>query len=464
MNPILKVRGIVHRRYFEDIKRTVDPRNDDRSQNNDNQFHNEHPDDAHYNDGQQDDPYYNNGQPNNYPNGSDNQQNYDDYGDNRYQENDRDYRDYDDRYPDDRQLYSAPNSGLYSGNSGTHPPRQPYYDDGPDDFFVDNIDPYRQSFNPARDRDRNNHQQHEDPYFSPNARGNYDERPQRSASPGLRTRSPAPQIPQKSHPIRTKSPKPLDFAQTPREVLPSPPVDKKVADLTDRMKPLQVKTDYGQKVAIDNATVQYCEQKPDGKWQFTVHAKYNNGRLNILQRSYDDFWALHVTLVTRFPKESGRGGEPRSIPFLTIPTGGQNLQQAEMARFDLNRYLSELLTVPGHILQSTYVNKFFEVRAGDTKSFASAPVDVADTLMDLLEDYQEDSTITIKLCLGEEIIAWKEQRAITYDELCMTAEDRLGFNFSELLYMDECESMIPLYGDSDLKLLMSLKKLKFYVK
>ncbi|KAJ3269608.1 bud emergence protein 1 [Terramyces sp. JEL0728] len=215
---------------------------------------------------------------------------------------------------------------------------------------------------------------------------------------------------------------------------------------------------------VESATVQYCEQGVDKKWVFTVHVKYSDDSLNILKRNYDDFWALQVTLITRFPVEAGRGGEPRSIPFLAPPQGQMTPQQAQQCRFDLHRYLSELVIIPEHVLDSEHVSKFFLVRAGDLNSSAIDPIDVADTLMDLLEDYQHDTSITIKLVLGQEIIAWKEPKGFTFEDLIIESENRLGFSFESLYYYDEVNNMIPLCGDDDLALLLSLKKLKFYVK
>lgn len=52
-------------------------------------------------------------------------------------------------------------------------------------------------------------------------------------------------------------------------------------------------------IAVSSLTLQ------KGKWYFVLHVSYQSGQLDILKRSCDDIWALHVTLLSRFPDESG---------------------------------------------------------------------------------------------------------------------------------------------------------------
>jgi bud emergence protein 1 len=214
---------------------------------------------------------------------------------------------------------------------------------------------------------------------------------------------------------------------------------------------------------IDVCTVVSCEVLNGDKWSFTIQVKYLDDRMDILHRSHDDIWALQVTLLTKFPVEAGRHDHPRSIPFLSSPVGGMDQNQAQEIRLELNRYLTELVQIPSHILYSPSVIRFFKTRPGDEQN-AIISFDVADTLLDLLEDYQNHNEVTVKLVLGSEIIAWKTSEFICYDDLAREVIDKLGFRFDYLLYMDEVENMIPLQGDSDLRLLLSLGKLKFFVK
>jgi hypothetical protein len=212
---------------------------------------------------------------------------------------------------------------------------------------------------------------------------------------------------------------------------------------------------------IDVCTVMSADPVGD-KYSYTIHVKYVDERLDILHRSHDDIWALQVTLLTKYPLEAGRDSEPRVIPFLNPPSS-MTPQQAAKTRFELNRYLTELMQLPSHVLYSPSVSRFFKTRPGDDQN-AIVSFDVADTLLDLLEDYQSSNEITIKLVLGSEIVAWKTSEFISHRELKEEVSEKLGFRFQTLLYMDEVENLIPLQGDSDLRLLCALGKIKFYVK
>ncbi|KAI8929408.1 hypothetical protein BC831DRAFT_444300 [Entophlyctis helioformis] len=217
--------------------------------------------------------------------------------------------------------------------------------------------------------------------------------------------------------------------------------------------PMSPSTPRGEK-RIWTVLVQRAEQK-DSQWVFTIELKMTDNTSNILFRTYDDFWALQVALLNHFPAESGRGNQPRSIPFLAQPIRNMSSET----------YLQELVKLPAHVNGSPSVKRFFMVRTGDLETAVNIRFDVSETLMDLLNDYEEDSDVRIKLVLGEEIIAWKEPDFVSYEELVYHAEDRLGFRFQALMYKDECEELIPLRGDGDLGLLINTysKKLTFYV-
>lgn len=206
------------------------------------------------------------------------------------------------------------------------------------------------------------------------------------------------------------------------------------------------------------------------KWYFVLHIKYMSGHLDILRRSYDEIWALQVTLLTRFPQYSGHASTPRLIPFLTPPQPGLSREDAKQ---EMNRYFRQLDSLPPSLLQNPHISKFFAPKIGDlanTSLSSSAEIpDVADTLFELLEDITAPpSQVTIKLVVGKDIIAWKEDVVgFGYEELLWQVQDRLGFDLErreQLVYCDETNSMVPLYGDEDLQLLISCSpKLKFYL-
>lgn len=197
------------------------------------------------------------------------------------------------------------------------------------------------------------------------------------------------------------------------------------------------------------------------KWTFTIHAKYVSGKLDIIRRSYDDIWALQVTLLSRFPEHSGHRGMPRLIPFLTPPQPGMSHEETKI---EMNRYFAEHDNLPANIQTSSYYTSFFTAKIGDLAN-TSMSSDVGDCLLSLLDDIQPPSDLTIKLVLGQDIVAWREPAGyITYDDLFYEAEERLGCGFERLLYCDETNDMVPLYGDEDLRLLVSSSpNLKFFV-
>ncbi|KAJ3252592.1 bud emergence protein 1 [Boothiomyces macroporosus] len=418
-NPILQLRGLVPMSHFQNVNRNAAEEQYQNQQNGyENEKYQDYPEDARYEDRYENDRY---GERYEEPRYEDSR--YDD----RYADESR-YED-DSRYRKDSKYQTYQSDARYQDEFDFYEKEQENYEKNGKYDDYDKYDKYSDRYS-------------EVPWAEPKSA--YSD----TKLPYNQKNSYEPKSPYGEK----KSP----FAE------PKSPYGESKVPFKESNKNSYQQNDY--KPYVESATVQYCEQGADKKWVFTVHVKYSDDSLNILKRNYDDFWALQVTLISRFPVEAGRGGEPRSIPFLAPPQGQMTPQQAQQCRFDLHRYLSELVIIPEHVLDSEHVSKFFLVRPGDLNSSAIDPIDVADTLMDLLEDYQHDTSITIKLVLGQEIIAWKEPKGFTYDDLIIESENRLGFSFESLYYYDEVENMIPLYGDDDLALLLSLKKLKFYVK
>jgi Variant SH3 domain/PX domain len=228
-------------------------------------------------------------------------------------------------------------------------------------------------------------------------------------------------------------------------------------------KNLQSTTPKKSSTTLDSCLVSSCTVQKD-RWYFIIHAKYSSGQMDILKRSYDDIWALQVTLLSRFPSESGRNNQSRLIPFLQPPEKGIKMNQQSQTKQDLNRYFRDLLFLPPSILQSTYFLKFFNAKVGDLKN-TSLSTDVGDTLLDLLDDIEDSPMISCKVVLGDEVISWVEEPGLDFDELMFQVEDRLGFQIERLLYLDEIDNMTELYGDEDLRLLISFSpSLRLFVK
>ena len=195
----------------------------------------------------------------------------------------------------------------------------------------------------------------------------------------------------------------------------------------------------------------------------TIHINYLDGKTNIIKRTYPEFWTFQLSFLQKNPSEAGYKNEYRIIPFLTPPIPKESVQGAQQRRIELNRYFFELVELPRYLLQSSFVTTFMEPRHGDDSNI-SINVDAGDSLLDLLEDYSDQKDdLVIKLVLGTEIIKWKVDSSISFNDLIKQSQAKLGFQFESLMYCDERETIVPLQGDSDLGLLAKLKKLRFFV-
>jgi hypothetical protein len=72
--------------------------------------------------------------------------------------------------------------------------------------------------------------------------------------------------------------------------------------------------------------------------------------------------------------------------------------------------------------------------------------------MDLLLDFELEPLLNFTLVAGKERIKWSAEDVI-YNEL-WDRIDEMGLDGRELLYKDECGSMINLVGEADLQLLV----------
>jgi hypothetical protein len=116
----------------------------------------------------------------------------------------------------------------------------------------------------------------------------------------------------------------------------------------------------GWKDSIRSVLIQDVQQKDDSSWVFTIELKFNNSSTNILKRTWDDFWILHIGLLNHFPKESGRTGRGRLVPFLT-KTACKTQEDAIKAKNVLDTYLQELINLPSDLVNSSQAKRFFLV-------------------------------------------------------------------------------------------------------
>ncbi|KAJ3085819.1 bud emergence protein 1 [Quaeritorhiza haematococci] len=216
---------------------------------------------------------------------------------------------------------------------------------------------------------------------------------------------------------------------------------------------------------ITSVSVQNVELKQDGQYHFTTEVRRDDNTRHVLFRVYDDFWALQVALLNHFPVESGRKNSPRVIPFLPPPSRDTTPTILQQRQQQLDAYLSELVKLPHHIMDSFPVKRFFMLRKQDIETSLDIGFDVSGTLMDLIHGYNDSGQVKVKLCVGDEIVAWKVPDTVTYRHLLRDVEYKLNMRVPALAYKDECNMLIPLQGDSDLGLLIRTNshKLVFYV-
>ncbi|CCE64697.1 hypothetical protein TPHA_0I01930 [Tetrapisispora phaffii CBS 4417] len=106
-----------------------------------------------------------------------------------------------------------------------------------------------------------------------------------------------------------------------------------------------------------------------GHYWFEIKCRsVDNSTTIMLKRFYEDFFELQAKIFERFPEESGTlknaKGEysKRIIPNIPSPVAKVNEEVAFSRKYQLNKYLGNLLGLPEYILQSSDILQFFEVK------------------------------------------------------------------------------------------------------
>lgn len=117
----------------------------------------------------------------------------------------------------------------------------------------------------------------------------------------------------------------------------------------------------------------------DEYW-FRVHAIYQPyggkslppAKELVLFRSYNDFYDFQVVLLDTFPREAGRDGADRTLPYMPGPVPHVDNQITATRRQELDEYLQELCALPSrgvqHVIESGPVREFFTVKPGDASA------------------------------------------------------------------------------------------------
>ena len=230
--------------------------------------------------------------------------------------------------------------------------------------------------------------------------------------------------------------------------------------------PKSPERDSRQEQAVLFATVPQVELKSDGQYWFTLQLERINTR-HLLFRTYDDFYILLVSLLTHFPKESGRKGRARQIPFLKAPQKNANAALVQKQRLELEVYVNELLKLNKRIKESAAMHKFLQPRQSscDIETGIEVAFDGSLALLDLFHQYDEEDVLICEFRIEQESVSFEIECDVTHAELIDICKSKAQGDFDSLGYKDESDQMMMLYGDEDLSLLIKTNKdnLVFYV-
>ncbi|KAI8826614.1 uncharacterized protein EV422DRAFT_491397 [Fimicolochytrium jonesii] len=236
--------------------------------------------------------------------------------------------------------------------------------------------------------------------------------------------------------------------------------------------------------------VQNDDVQPDGRLLYTVELSLSDDTTRVLFRTFDDFYSLHVALLTQYAVQAGRSrAQPRTIPFLPPAPPSRKVGETHAAppspaetakrRKALDLYLADLIVLPAPIRHSAPLNRFFNLRKGDNSIPTPVKADSSATLMDLISDYHsyeslprgpaarrsfhpalaDPNTASVKIKLhvhGADSLAWRVPENITFRPFLEEVKTKVGWMYEgwAIWYKDETGSMIRVHGDVDWKVLV----------
>lgn len=100
-----------------------------------------------------------------------------------------------------------------------------------------------------------------------------------------------------------------------------------------------------------------------GTCVFTVEP-CTRGQIWELRRKYEGFYDLQMSLLKQFPREAGRMGDERTLPFMPGPVNHVNESISEDHLVNLESYLQILIGQPAHISRSAIVANVIALRRG----------------------------------------------------------------------------------------------------
>ncbi|KAI8913019.1 hypothetical protein DFJ77DRAFT_64886 [Powellomyces hirtus] len=224
-----------------------------------------------------------------------------------------------------------------------------------------------------------------------------------------------------------------------------------------------------------SARVQNDELLSDGRFQYTIELHLSDDTSRVLLRMFDDFYTLHVSLLSQFAAQSGRlKDQPRTIPFLPPAPAQAKINSplpppaspSEIARRRavLDTYLTDLIKLPAPIRHSPALNRFFMLRKDDNMTTNSIKFDTSTALMDLISDYHsypslsrsvkvdDDSLVKIKVHLpGDETLAWRIHQDLPFLDFVDEVAEKIRWMHDgwAIWYKDEVGGLVKINGDID---------------
>lgn len=161
---------------------------------------------------------------------------------------------------------------------------------------------------------------------------------------------------------------------------------------------------------------------------FTIVLRFESvGIQRTLYRSYENFYSLHIQLLGMFPREAGRTGERRVLPFMPAPLDVVTEELTSQRRGDLDLYIQQLFLLPSHIQHSHPFREFFLVQRNDSETPILSNEPIA----------QKSQGVRVKVMFRAEIFAFKLPPNSSNFDLQQKICERFGDEICDLHYRDD---------------------------
>ncbi|KAI8621252.1 hypothetical protein BC830DRAFT_1163936 [Chytriomyces sp. MP71] len=268
-------------------------------------------------------------------------------------------------------------------------------------------------------------------------------------------RRPLKQLPVRPALIETQA----DYARPPRSSSDYHPPPRTASRVANHLSPVTpaVKNNISPtspSPAINRIHIStHFQPSKDIRYHYTLHY-FNESHFRTLHRTHDDLWALHVSLLTHFPLESGRKDSARVLPFLPRPLNARDVSKVMAANLQprMEAYLQRLLRCPASVTGCASFVKFFSIKAGSVDREGGAePVESGSVGIGGGVPMNADVRVVHGKASPK---ALNVPSSISFDALLDAVDDKLGMRVAGLDFEDETGQRIPLFGDEDLALLL----------